>query len=168
MAELTPQVEHGRRPGQILMAIHPQRAFDLLSGDATAVLRRQWPRHMPVPVTCWLFATAPMRALVGSVSIERIQRVPDDLICATWTGRGGGLNMSVDEARLYLAQQITPSRGVPQVRTAMVLSASNPRPLVRPATFDDLKRIWNWKHPPRDWTYITPISADELASLPAG
>ena len=167
MAELAPPVERGQRPGQILMAIHPQRAFDLLKGDATAVLRHQWPAHMPVPVTCWLFATAPMRALVGCVRIHRIQRVRDDLICATWTGRGGGLNMSASEVNLYLgSHRVTPARGL--ARAGMVLSVDTPRPLVRPATFEALRNLWGWQYPPRDWTYINPISADELAALPSG
>lgn len=83
---------------ETLMSIKPRFAEAILAGEKPAEIRRRFPDLAPGSIVN-IYASTPVRAVVGSFRIDRIDR----LSCSgIWTRFGGRLAVTRAELRDYL------------------------------------------------------------------
>lgn len=83
----------------LLLSLHPRHAESILRGDKLVELRRRPPR-CPMPADVLIYATAPIRALVGRCRFgSLVSASPDNL----WASFGRSACVSRDEFDAYFA-----------------------------------------------------------------
>jgi predicted transcriptional regulator len=132
----------------LLLSIHPHLARLILQGEKTIELRRRAPRRPP---EFWiaLYATAPMRALVGLVKASEILvDQPDDL----WERVKDGCGLEGEAYRSYFAG----------ANRAIGIRLAGPIPFERPWRLESLRSAWRGFRPPRSYSYLSQDRAEEV------
>ena len=60
----------------IILSIRPQYSIKLMDGSKTVELRRRFPIYIPNHSRAYIYSTSPIRALVGSLEIAEVLRLP--------------------------------------------------------------------------------------------
>jgi predicted transcriptional regulator len=131
-----------------LLSVRPRFARALLNGSKTVEIRRRQ-AHIPDGAICLLYASSPVRALVGAVSVGAIDTDLPDVLWSRW---GGCTGLQRDEYDDYLTNSVK--------ACAIVVSGVVAFP--RPVALSELRR--------RHSRFVTPqsyrfLGTDELASV---
>ena len=132
----------------IFLAIHPRHAQAILDGAKTVELRRTPPRIV-TPTLAFLYASSPVRAVVGTCRVAFIETMS---VNGLWRNHGGSTGVSKAEYLRYF-------EGLEQAHALHIEAASR---LPNPVTLDCLPENWHGFHPPQSFRYLSP---DHLRTL---
>lgn len=123
-------------PRPVLMSIRPQYARAILAGAKRAEFRTRFAAAAPADVV--VYATSPVRAVVGRFTVERVDRASPERL---WEihGRHGGIEK--DDYEAYFAGRIG---------HACALVVADPRPYRAPFPLAAL----GLARPPQSWMYL--------------
>ena len=130
----------------VLLSVRPRFAEALLDGSKTVEIRRRRAR-IADGATCLVYASSPVRALLGAVSVETVDTAPADVLWSRWGDRTA---LRRDEYDQYLAGGARPC--------AIVISRAISFPI--PLGLSELRR----RHSP----FVTPQSYRFLADSELG
>lgn len=60
----------------VVLSINPEYANKILSGEKTVELRRRFPLNLPVNATAYIYATSPLKAMIGAAQILEVLKLP--------------------------------------------------------------------------------------------
>ena len=131
-----------------LLSIRPRFAEALLDGSKTVEIRRRH-AHIASGSLCLLYASSPMRALVGAIHVQQTDTDTPDALWCRWGPQTG---LERDEYDAYLAGSSQPC--------ALVVSAATR--FAGPVALPELRR--------RQHAFVTPqsyrfLQEGELSSL---
>ncbi|MHB1035016.1 MAG: hypothetical protein ACYC35_15220 [Pirellulales bacterium] len=121
-----------------MLSVHPRFANGILAGTKRVELRRRSPRVADAVV---LYATSPVKAVVGAFTIESIVRLPLGLL---WRQVRGIAEVTRAEYLDYF-NGLTEGVGI---FVGHVVSLDRPVPL------PELRRLWPGFHPPQGFQYL--------------
>ena len=133
-----------------IISIHPAYADAILAGTKTIELRRRIP-ELPLGTRLWIYATRPIGAVIGFVTIQNVTRAHPRTI---WQRHRNGTGVDHASFKAYF-------NGA-QEAVAIVLNAAR---RVGPITIDDLRGIRDSFHPPQVLIRLTVTEAKALRSL---
>lgn len=102
------------RGQDLVLSIRPEYSQKILDGRKTVELRRRFPASVLCPATLYIYATSPVRAMVGCARLQRIHKLPTDMIWSRFgeaasidrsgfdryfDGVGSGFALVLDDAR---------------------------------------------------------------------
>jgi predicted transcriptional regulator len=134
-----------------IISIHPDYADAILAGTKTVELRRRAP-DLPIGSRLWIYATQPIGAVTGFVTIGQLTR--GDPV-ALWKEHGDGTGIDNAAFKAYFNGS--------QFGVAIGLSAA--RRVERPVTITQLRHIRDNFRPPRVLTRLTSEEARALRKL---
>ena len=137
----------------VVLSLKPRFAEAILAGVKTVELRRTEPKIV-VPTRALLYATSPVRALLGTCIITSVQ--PLDLQ-ALWREHGPGAGLLYNEFQEYF-------EGV-EVGTALTLT--QPRAFSRQIDLQDLRTKPQGFRPPQSFAYVDTKTGDRLIRMAA-
>ena len=137
----------------VVLSLKPRFAEAILAGVKTVELRRTEPKIV-VPTRALLYATSPVRALLGTCIITSVQ--PLDLQ-ALWREHGPGAGLLYNEFQEYF-------EGV-EVGTALTLT--QPRAFGRQIDLQDLRAKPQGFRPPQSFAYVDTKTGDRLIRMAA-
>jgi predicted transcriptional regulator len=131
-----------------LLSVRPRFAEALLDGSKTVEIRRRQ-AHIADGAICLLYASSPVRALVGAISVEATDT---DLPEVLWSRWGAHTGLQRDEYDDYLKDSVT----------ACAIVVSDAVAFPRPVELSELRR--------RHRSFVTPqsyrfLGTGELTSL---
>lgn len=135
------------KAGDAIISIHPKFAYAILAGTKTVELRRRIP-PIKMGTRLWIYATQPVGAVIGTVTVEAIVRATPDVI---WDLCADGADVSRPEFDRYFSgtsKAIGISLGTTQKIEAI-----------------EIEKLRTWRvgfHPPQ---VMLKISASEAKSL---
>lgn len=149
---LWPLDELARSGRALLISLRPRFAEAILDGTKTVELRRRAPR-LPTGALVVLYATSPVRAIVGWARVESIvSEALDDL----WLQHGHHAGVSRMEFMRYF-RDLSAGKG---------LLLRSPQRADTPMALRELRRLG--VRPPQSWQYLEPSLASQIsASLSA-
>jgi len=133
----------------VLMSIYPQFADAILEGDKTVELRRRI-AGLKSGSKIWIYATKPVGAILGCVSVADISIGPPEKMWAIF-----GQASAVDEAKFF-----SYFSGAPSATCISLINAQRGRPMPA-AEFREARPRF---HPPQVFLRITDEEAKFLAS----
>lgn len=134
----------------ILLSVRPIYADALLSGRKTAEVRRRFPEQ-PSDVEVFLYSSTPVRAVVGTVRLDSIDR-PDT--SSVWDLYRNEIEIPEGPLSEYLAA----------TESAAILRVSQPKKWARPVSLADLRRVVGIE-PPQSFRYLDARRIDQLRGL---
>ena len=156
---VTPMAEKGRGERlvdpdrMIVLSLKPRYAEAILSGVKTVELRRIEPK-ISVPTRALIYASAPVKALLGTCIVER---VTTDRLAVLWKSYGLRTGLPHAEFRGYF-------EGL-EVGSALALSGA--RRFSRRIPLADLRASRRMERPPQSYSYIDAVIGDQLLRLAA-
>jgi predicted transcriptional regulator len=133
--------------GEAIISIHPRFANAILAGTKTVELRRRIP-PINVGTRLWIYATRPIGAVIGTVTVEAIVRATPDVIWDMCADRADVSRLEFDRYFCGTSEAIGISLGATQRIEAI-----------------EIKKLRAWRvgfHPPQ---VMLKISASEAKSL---
>ena len=137
----------------VVLSLKPRFAEAILTGVKTVELRRTEPRIV-VPTRALLYATSPVRALLGTCIITSVQ--PSNLK-VLWRVHGSESGLLHHEFLDYF-------EGV-DVGTALTLT--QPRAFSRPIALQDLRARPRGFRPPQSFAYVDTKTGERLIRMAA-
>lgn len=137
----------------IVLSLKPRFAEAILAGTKTVELRRTTPK-IEVPTRALLYASTPVRALLGSCIITSV--ISADLK-ALWREYGSRAELSQHEFKQYF-------EGV-EVGTALTLDEQ--QPLSKSVPLQDLRARPRGFRPPQSFSYVDSKTGDRLLRMAA-
>lgn len=134
----------------VLLSVKPVYAKALLAGTKTAEVRRRFPAQ-PTGTVLFIYASNPLRAVLGTMALDHISRVESEAVSRTYRGQ---IEIDRDDLAVYLGG----------VETAAVLEVSEPRIWSHPVPLDTL-RARVQVEPPQSFRYLTEHQARLLIGL---
>jgi predicted transcriptional regulator len=134
----------------VIISIHPTHADSILAGKKTIELRRRIP-ELPSGTRLWIYATRPIGAVVGFVTIQHVSRAHPKTI---WKEHRAGIGINYAAFKAYC-------NGAREA-VAILLAAAR---RVSPVTIDQLRGIRGSFHPPQVVTRLTASEAEALRKL---
>lgn len=131
-----------------LLSLRPRFAEALLKGTKTVEIRRRPTRVSPGAI-CLVYASSPMRALVGAVAVAAVDVAAPDVL---WRRHGPGTALQRCEYDAYLAAR--------PVASAMVVAAAVSFRIAVPLA--ELRRRHHAFVAPQSYRFLAP---DEFAAL---
>ncbi len=150
MAEEIEALDQSR---MIVLSLKPRFAEAILAGTKTVELRRTTSK-IEVPTRALLYATTPVRALLGTCIITDVRSAN---LTALWREHGSRSELSHNEFKRYF-------EGL-DVGTALTLS--HQRPLDRTVPLQDLRANPRGFRPPQSFAYVDPKTGDRLLKMAA-
>lgn len=124
----------------LLLSVRPKHARRILEGTKTIELRRICPRVGRGDLVL-VYATSPVRAVVGSFRIDSvICESPEDL----WARTGSDAGVTQEQFAEYFDG----------ASLAVGIVISDPHPFSLPITLPYLRTFWPGFHPPRSYRYL--------------
>jgi predicted transcriptional regulator len=133
-----------------IISIHPSYADAILAGTKTIELRRRIP-ELPSGTRLWIYATRPIAAVIGFVTIQNVARAHPRTI---WQKHRDGTGVDHASFKAYFNGA---NEGV-----AIVLDTAR---RVGPITIDQLRGIRDTFHPPQVVIRLTAAEAKALRKL---
>lgn len=133
-----------------IISIHPDYADAILAGEKTIELRRRVPK-LTNGSRLWIYATQPMGAVVGVVTIRDVAKASPSTI---WRRHRGGAGVDHASFKAYF-------KGA-QEAVAILLTAAE---RVGPITVKQLRKIRDRFHPPQVLLRLTDTEAQALYRL---
>ena len=137
----------------IVLSLKPRFAEAILAGTKTVELRRTAPKIV-VPTRALLYATTPVRALLGTCIITNVRTAN---LADLWSEFGSRSDLSYNEFNRYF-------EGV-DVGTALTLA--HQRPLNRMVPLQDLRAKPRGFRPPQSFAYVDAKTGDRLLRMAA-
>ena len=137
----------------IVLSLTPRFAEAILSGTKTVELRRTAPRIV-VPTRALLYATTPVRALLGTCIITSVMSAS---LSALWREYGSRSELSYSEFKRYF-------EGL-DIGTALTLG--HQQPLDRMVPLQDLRARPSGFRPPQSFAYVDAKTGDLLLRMAA-
>ena len=145
----------GERPvdpdRMMVLSLKPRFAEMILSGSKTVELRRTGPR-IRVPTRALIYATTPVKALVGSCIVESVTTVG---LAVLWEAYGSRTGLHHGEFRSYFEGR--------EAGSALVLSEACR--FARQVPLADLRASRCMDRPPQSYSYIDATTGDQLLRL---
>jgi predicted transcriptional regulator len=133
-----------------IISIRPIYANAILAGKKTIELRRRIPEII-CGTRLWIYATQPMGAVIGFVTIQGVSRAHPATI---WKKHRKSAGVDHDSFKKYF-------NGANEA-VAILLAAAR---RVGPITIDQLREIRNSFHPPQVLTRLTALESKALREL---
>ena len=137
----------------IVLSLKPRFAEAILTGDKTVELRRTEPKIV-VPTRALLYATTPVRALLGTCIITSVKSAD---LAALWWEYGSRTALLDQEFQQYF-------EGV-DVGTALTLT--RPQAFSRQIPLQDLRSKPGSFRPPQSFAYVDTKTGDRLLRMAA-
>lgn len=137
----------------VVLSLKPRFAEAILSGVKTVELRRTRPK-IAVPTLALLYATTPVRALLGTCIITRVRSAD---LAELWREYGSRSDLRYHEFQQYFD-------GV-DVGTALVLA--QPRAFGRRVPLQDLQAKPRGFRPPQSFAYVDTKTGDRFIRMAA-
>ena len=137
----------------VVLSLKPRFAAAILAGDKTVELRRTEPKIV-VPTLALLYATTPVRALLGTCVITSVKSAA---LAALWRDYGSRTALLDQEFQQYF-------EGV-AVGTALTLT--QPRAFSRRIPLADLRAKSGNFRPPQSFAYVDSKTGDRLLRMAA-
>ena len=135
----------------MILSLKPRYAEMILSGSKTVELRRTEPK-IRVPTRALIYATTPVKALVGTCIVESVLT---DRLAVLWKAHGSRTGLRHGEFRSYFEGR--------DVGSALVLSEACR--FARQVPLADLRANRCMDRPPQSYAYIDTITGDRLLRL---
>ena len=129
----------------LLLSVHPVFAKAILSGQKTVEIRRVRPDVAPGSLA-FLYASAPMKALLGVFEVDRIVTKP---VSSLWRLVSGQALITKSEYDRYVA-------GVSHAHAILIANSWN---LLEPLSLDQIRAIWPGFRPPQSFRYLATADA---------
>lgn len=150
---MTEEIEVFDQDQMIVLSLKPRVAEAILAGIKTVELRRTTSK-IEVPTRALLYATTPVRALLGTCIITSVTSAR---LATLWRECGLRSELSRNEFKRYF-------KGV-DVGTALTLL--HPRPLDRMVPLQDLRAELRGFRPPQSFAYVDTKTGDRLLRMAA-
>ena len=137
----------------VVLSLKPRFAEAILAGDKTVELRRTAPK-IEVPTLALLYATTPVRALLGTCIVTDVESADLALL---WRGHGSRCALNYHEFQRYF-------EGV-EVGTALTLA--QPRSLSSKVPLQDLRAKPTGFRPPQSFAYVDTNTGNRLLRMAA-
>ncbi|MDE0067519.1 MAG: ASCH domain-containing protein [Acidimicrobiaceae bacterium] len=141
-------------PGRmIVLPLKPRFAEAILAGAKTVELRRSEPKIV-VPTRALIYATSPVRALVGTCIVTS---VVSERLAALWREFGPRTGINHQEFLNYFEG----------VEKGTALTLADPASLPQPIPLTRLRETSPGFRPPQSFAYVDTRTGDELLRLAA-
>lgn len=137
----------------VVLSLKPRFAEAILAGDKTVELRRTAPK-IDVPTRALLYATTPVRALLGTCIVTAVQSA--DLV-VLWSEHGSRCALTYSEFQHYF-------EGL-EVGTALTLA--QPQSLSSRVPLQDLRAKPRGFRPPQSFAYVDTNTGNRLMRMAA-
>ena len=126
----------------LLLSIRPNFADQILDGSKTVEFRRQHPRQIKLGTRMLIYASSPVRALIGTaVVVEVIEGSPEEV----WNEFETVGGIEHDQFNAYYEA----------CDRAIVIRLSKPVRFKKVIPLDDLRAKWPGFHPPQQFAYLS-------------
>jgi predicted transcriptional regulator len=150
---MTEEIAELDQDRMIVLSLKPRFAEAILAGTKTVELRRTTPK-IEVPTRALLYASTPVRALLGTCIITSVNSAD---LADLWRNYGPRAELSYQEFKRYF-------EGV-KVGTALELAHHSP--LSRIVPLQDLRDKPNRFRPPQSFAYIDTKTGDRILQMAA-
>ncbi|MBZ9669814.1 helix-turn-helix domain-containing protein [Mesorhizobium sp. ES1-3] len=137
----------------VVLSIRPQYSEKILEGRKTVELRRRFPLSAPGGTIAYIYATSPIRAMVGMTEIKSVLKLPVDQI---WTDFEEAASIGREEFRKYFEG----------LDFGCVLLFDDIRAFSRPVPLDELRQRFGFE-PPQSFLYASRDLRKALKHEPA-
>ena len=150
---MTTEVQGLDQDRMIVLSLKPRFAEVILAGSKTAELRRTVPKIV-VPTRALLYATTPVRALLGTCIITKV-RAAD--LAVLWREYGSKSDLRHHQFRQYFEG----------LDAGTALELTQPRAFSRRIPLQDLRAKPRGFRPPQSFAYIDTKTGDRLMRMAA-
>ena len=150
MVEDVGGLDQGR---MVVLSLKPRFAEAILAGDKTVELRRREPRIV-VPTRALLYATTPVRALVGTCVVTSVRSAG---LAELWREWGSRSELAHSEFESYFEG----------VTTGTALALAHPQPFTRSLPLQDLRAQPESFRPPQSFAYVDAETGSQLMRMAA-
>ena len=137
----------------IVLPLKPRFAEAILTGEKTVELRRAEPKIV-VPTRALIYATSPVRALVGTCIVTSVET---DCLANLWQRFGPRTGINRQEFLDYFEG----------VEKGAALTLSDPDILLRPIPLGRLRETSQGFRPPQSFAYVNAETGNELLTTAA-
>lgn len=137
----------------VVLSLKPRFAEAILAGVKTVELRRTVPKIV-VPTQALLYATTPVRALLGTCIITSVRSTD---LAALWREHGADAALPYREFMQYFEG----------VNTGTALTLTAPRPFSRRIPLQDMRAKPRSFRPPQSFAYVDAKTGDQLIQMAA-
>ncbi len=137
----------------VVLSLKPRFAEAILAGDKTVEFRRTAPK-IEVPTRALLYATTPVRALLGTCIVTDVQSAD---LAVLWREHGSRCALAHQEFQRYF-------EGL-EVGTALTLA--QPQSLISKVPLQDLRAKPRGFRPPQSFAYVDTNTGNRLLRMVA-
>lgn len=137
------------RSDALVLSLHPRFAEAIVAGTKTVEVRRSFGSRWP-GASALIYATSPVRAVVGVARIERVERLR---VADLWRRYSSAIGISRAELDAYLVGR----------DDAFAIALSGVEPIEPAVTLASLRAIDPAVRAPRSYASVAPGSAWEVA-----
>ena len=137
----------------VVLSIRPQYSEKILEGRKTVELRRRFPLSAPGGTIAYIYATSPIRAMVGMTEIKSVLKLPVEQI---WADFEEAASIGREEFRKYFEG----------LDFGCVLLFDDIRVFSRPMPLDELRQRFGFE-PPQSFLYASRDLRKALKHEPA-
>ncbi|MDE0269096.1 MAG: ASCH domain-containing protein [Acidimicrobiaceae bacterium] len=137
----------------LVLSLKPHFADAVLAGTKTVELRRIRPR-IDVPVTALVYASSPVKALVGTCTVQKVESLS---LADLWSHHKSQTGVNYNEFRRYF-------KGV-SVGVGLTLSCAEP--LSHRIPLADLRERYRGFRPPQSFAYVDADVGKHMLGLTA-
>jgi predicted transcriptional regulator/DNA-binding XRE family transcriptional regulator len=127
----------------VVLSIRPNFSEKIMEGTKTVELRRRFPMSAPRGTIAFIYSTAPVQAIVGSVELGEVIKLPVQQI---WKKFGNMAQIERSSFDDYFSG----------LKQGFALKFDNVRPFSRPIDLSELRKRFGFE-PPQSFLYATPI-----------
>ena len=137
----------------IVLSLKPRFAEAILAGDKTVELRRTEPKIV-VPTKALLYATTPVRALLGTCVITNVRSAD---LAVLWNEYGSRSGLLHHEFQQYFEG----------AEVGAALTLTHPQPFSRKISLQDLRAMPRSFRPPQSFAYVDTETGNRLIRMAA-
>ena len=126
----------------IVLSVRPQYCDKILSGEKFVELRRRFPMLGTTGTIAHIYATSPIKSIVGNVKIAAVSKMP---VMDIWMKYSSGAEISKEDFEIYFSG----------VEEGFAITLQSAQRFARYFRLDELRRYFDF-HPPQSYAYVTP------------
>jgi len=136
----------------LLLSIRPNFADRILDGSKTVEFRRRHPRQIELGTRMLIYASSPVRALIGTaIVVEVIEASPEEI----WDEYRAVGGIDHEQFNAYYAE----------CDRAIVILLSKPVRFTNAISLDDLRCKWPGFHPPQQFAYMSSERVKKISRM---
>lgn len=147
------RIERLDRDRMVVLSLKPRFAEAILAGNKTVELRRTMPQIV-VPTQALLYATSPVRALLGTCVVTDVVSADLDIL---WRNFGSRADLNYREFKQYFDG----------VDSGAALTLADPRTFTRRIPLEDLRAKRKGFRPPQSFAYMDATAGNRLLQMAA-